>query len=183
MVRKNVICTNVLFRTVYEMELLQCTVSKLIRKRYYILFLILIFIVHVTKVVQFTLYNTFLKIPPTSVYSATGVGSWCVACLHSVWCTVQPNNIILETIQNRTRTHMLFCLEWPILWPLRILAFPPGTSCIYLESLFFPLLTHSLNAIYWEKCYTKWLTMNQSLQPWQFQCPYAELISWAFAKG
>jgi hypothetical protein len=28
-----------------------------------------------------------------------------------------------------------FCLEWPILWPPRILTFPPGTSCIPLCSL------------------------------------------------
>ena len=25
-----------------------------------------------------------------------------------------------------------FCLEWPILWPPRILTFPPGAPCIYI---------------------------------------------------
>jgi hypothetical protein len=40
------------------------TVSNLfIRKRYYVLFLILIFTVLVTKLVQFTLYIAFLKMP------------------------------------------------------------------------------------------------------------------------
>jgi hypothetical protein len=33
-----------------------------------------------------------------------------------------------------TCTYTLFCLEWPILWPPRILIFPPGTSCIYTRS-------------------------------------------------
>jgi hypothetical protein len=28
------------------------------------------------------------------------------------------------------RTYTPFCLEWPILWPPRILSFPPGTPCI-----------------------------------------------------
>jgi hypothetical protein len=44
-------CTG-LFITVSETELFHCTVSKLLmRKRYYILFLILVFIVQVTKFV------------------------------------------------------------------------------------------------------------------------------------
>jgi hypothetical protein len=30
-----------------------------------------------------------------------------------------------------TCEYTLFCLEWPILWPPRILSFPPGTSCIW----------------------------------------------------
>jgi hypothetical protein len=49
------ICTYVLFRRVSEIELFRCTVRKLlIRKRYYVLFLIPVFIVQVTKLVQFT---------------------------------------------------------------------------------------------------------------------------------
>jgi hypothetical protein len=54
------ICTCVLFRTVSEIELFHCTVPKLlIRKRYYVMFLIPVFSVQVTKLVQFTQYNTF----------------------------------------------------------------------------------------------------------------------------
>jgi hypothetical protein len=52
---KKVYSTRVLFRTVSEIELFHCTVPKLlIRKRYYVLFLIPGLIVHVTKLVQFT---------------------------------------------------------------------------------------------------------------------------------
>jgi hypothetical protein len=48
-------CTCVLFRTVSEIQLFYCTVPKLlIRKIYYVLFLIPVFIVEVTKLVQFT---------------------------------------------------------------------------------------------------------------------------------
>jgi hypothetical protein len=44
----------VLFRTVSEIELFHCTLPKLlITKRYYVLFLITVFIVQVTKLVQF----------------------------------------------------------------------------------------------------------------------------------
>jgi hypothetical protein len=46
---------HVLFQTVSEVELFHCTIPKLlIRKRYFILFLILVFIVQMTKLVQFT---------------------------------------------------------------------------------------------------------------------------------
>jgi hypothetical protein len=56
----------------------------LIRKRYYILFLILAFIFQVKKLVQFTYYNTFPKIlPSTSMHFVTRVKTWCVACLYS----------------------------------------------------------------------------------------------------
>jgi len=44
----------VLFWMVSEIEVFHCTVAKLLIKRYYILFLILVFIVQVTKLVQFT---------------------------------------------------------------------------------------------------------------------------------
>jgi hypothetical protein len=46
------ICTCILFRTVSGIELFHCTAPKLlIRKRYYVLFLIPVFIVQVTKLV------------------------------------------------------------------------------------------------------------------------------------
>jgi hypothetical protein len=49
--------TCVLFRMVSEIELVHCRVPKLlIRKRYYVLFLIPIFTVQVIKLVQFTYY-------------------------------------------------------------------------------------------------------------------------------
>jgi hypothetical protein len=53
--------------TVSEIELFHCTVPKLlIGKIYYVLFLIPVFIVQVTKLVQFTYYNTFSKFPPSA---------------------------------------------------------------------------------------------------------------------
>jgi hypothetical protein len=60
----------VLFRTVSEIGLFECTVAKLlIRKRHCVLFLI--FIVQVTNLL---VYNTFSKIPPsTSMHFATRV--------------------------------------------------------------------------------------------------------------
>jgi hypothetical protein len=56
----------------------------LIRKRYYVLFLISVFIVQVTKLVQFTQYKTFSKIPP-SVNFATRVRTCRVARLSASW--------------------------------------------------------------------------------------------------
>jgi hypothetical protein len=51
---KMCICTCVLFRAVSVIELFHCTVPKLlVRRRYYVLFLIPVFIVQVTKLVQF----------------------------------------------------------------------------------------------------------------------------------
>jgi hypothetical protein len=59
--RKKCLCTYILFRTDSEIELFHCTVPKLlIRKRYYVLFLLPVFIVQVTKLVQFTYDNYFL---------------------------------------------------------------------------------------------------------------------------
>jgi len=52
--KQKCICTRVLFRTVPEAELVHCTVAKLLIKRYYVLFLIPVFIVQVTNLVQFT---------------------------------------------------------------------------------------------------------------------------------
>jgi hypothetical protein len=52
---KKFVRTYVLLRTVSEIELFECTVAELLtRKRYYVLFLIPVFIVQVTKLVQFT---------------------------------------------------------------------------------------------------------------------------------
>jgi hypothetical protein len=49
------ICTCVLFRTASKIDLFHCTFPKfLIRKIYYVLLLIPVFIVQVTKLVQFT---------------------------------------------------------------------------------------------------------------------------------
>jgi hypothetical protein len=52
--RKICVCARVLFRTFSEIELFHCTVPKLLIKRYYVLFLIPVFIVQMTKLVQFT---------------------------------------------------------------------------------------------------------------------------------
>jgi hypothetical protein len=84
---KKYVCTCVLFRTVSEGEVFQCTVPKLLtRKKHYVLFLIQVFIVQVTKVVHFTQYNTFSKIPPsTSMHFAARVRIWRVCS--SVQCT------------------------------------------------------------------------------------------------
>jgi hypothetical protein len=50
---KKCICTCVIFGTVFVIELFHCTVPKLlIRKKYYVLFLMPAFIVHVTKLVH-----------------------------------------------------------------------------------------------------------------------------------
>jgi hypothetical protein len=75
--KKKFIWRCVLFRTVTEIEPFECTVAKLlIRKRYYVLFLIL-FIVEVT---NWLVYNKFSKIPPsTSMHFATRVRTWHVA--------------------------------------------------------------------------------------------------------
>jgi hypothetical protein len=55
----------------------------LIRKRYNVLFLIPVFTVQVIKLVQFTQYSTFPKIPlSTSVPFATRVRTWRVARLY-----------------------------------------------------------------------------------------------------
>ena len=73
----------VLFRTVSEIELFECTTAKLlVRKRYYVyvLFLIPVFIVQVTELVQG--YNKCSKIPPsTSMHFATRVKTWRVVRL------------------------------------------------------------------------------------------------------
>jgi len=56
------------------MELFHCTVAKLSIKCNYVLFLISVFIVQVTKLVQLNQYNTFSKIPPsTAMHFATSV--------------------------------------------------------------------------------------------------------------
>jgi hypothetical protein len=80
--KKKFIWTCVLFRTVSEIELFECTVTKLlIRKKYDVLFLI--FIVQVTNLL---VYNTFSKISPsTSIHFATRARTWRVARLSSSW--------------------------------------------------------------------------------------------------
>jgi hypothetical protein len=85
------IYTCVLFRTVSEIELFHSTVPKLlIRKRYYVLFLMPVFTAQVINLLQFTQYNIFSKILPSSLmHFATRVRTWCVARLYSVQCTVE----------------------------------------------------------------------------------------------
>ena len=83
------ICTCVLFGTVWKMDLFDCTGAKLFIKCNYVLFLISESIVQVTKLVQFTQYNTFLKIPPsTATYFATRVRTWRVAGLSASWLSL-----------------------------------------------------------------------------------------------
>jgi uncharacterized integral membrane protein len=109
---------------VSEIELFHCTVPiLLIRMRYYILFLIPVFIVQVTKSVQFTKYNTFSKMPLSlSLHFATHVKTWRVACLSasrhyfsSVHFTLHR---IPQTISNGLRPGdlggQLMVLPWPI---------------------------------------------------------------------
>jgi hypothetical protein len=66
----------------------------------------------------------------TSMHFATRVRTWRVARLYIVQCTVQW---ISETIRNRTHVHTVLYIEWPTLWPSRILPFPPGRFCIYKD--------------------------------------------------
>jgi hypothetical protein len=72
--------TCVLFRTVSAIQLFECTVAKLlIRKRYYILFLVFIF-----QTTNLLVDNKFSKSPPsTSMHFATRVRTWRVARLSS----------------------------------------------------------------------------------------------------
>ena len=110
------------------------TAKLLIRKRYYqyVLFLIPVFIVQVG-----TVYNKCSKIRRFTCFRQwrsraggkdnTGRPSQ---------ITIQSNGSISETVRNRTHVYIKFflCLEWPILWPPRILTFPPGTLCVFLSS-------------------------------------------------
>jgi hypothetical protein len=112
---KKGICTCVIFRTVSGLVVFDCSVTELLLiKRYYILFLIPIFIVQVIKLVQFTYYNTFSKVPPlTSMHFATRVRTWRVARLYSVQCTAHRSSSISETVRNTTHVHTYThsCLE------------------------------------------------------------------------
>jgi hypothetical protein len=105
---KQTVYVRVPFRTVSEIQLFHRTVPKLlIRKRDYILFLISVFIVQVTKLVQFTQYNTFSKIrPSTSMHLATRVRTWRVARLYSVHCTWHWNRCISKAVRNSTHVHI-----------------------------------------------------------------------------
>jgi len=84
------IWTCVLFRAVSEIELFECTTAKLlIRKRYYVyvLFLIPLFIVQVTELIQG--YNKCSKTPPsTSMHFATRVKTWRVVRLSASWRSI-----------------------------------------------------------------------------------------------
>jgi hypothetical protein len=64
---KKSVYVRVSYSELFPREIFYCAVPKLlIRKRYYVLFLIPVFIVQLTKLVQFTCYNTFSKIPPSA---------------------------------------------------------------------------------------------------------------------
>jgi hypothetical protein len=117
----------VLFRTISEIQLFHCTVPKLlIRKRYYVLLLMLVFIIQVAKLVQFTECNAFSKISPsTSMHFGTHVRTWRVARLYS------EIDLFRKVFEIGHMYIHKFCLEWPILLLPRILVFPSGTLCIY----------------------------------------------------
>jgi hypothetical protein len=69
-----------------------------------VLFLIPIFIVQVTKLVQFTQYNTFSIIPQsTSTHFATRVRTWRVVRLGEFKLLYSENS---ETVQNRIHVHI-----------------------------------------------------------------------------
>jgi hypothetical protein len=103
----------------------------LIRKRYYMLFLILVFIVQLTKLVQFTKHNTFFKIPSsTSMHFATRLMMRRVAGLYSeitlswkllrIWHTFllrMTDNMISQTTDLSTwdtlyRSWLMRPMEW-----------------------------------------------------------------------
>ena len=107
------------------------TAKLLIRKRYYeyVLYLIPVFIVQMTELVQFVInvrnFHRFTCFRQwrsrAGVTDNTGRPSQTI---------IQSNVSISETVRNRTRVHIkFFCLGWPVLWPPRILTFPPGTPC------------------------------------------------------
>jgi hypothetical protein len=82
----------------------------------------------VIQLVQFTQYNTFSKIlPSTSIHFATRVWTWRVARLYSVQCTALSRK---PFGMGHMYIYTSFCVEWQILWPPRILIFPPWTLCI-----------------------------------------------------
>ena len=131
--KKNFIWTYVLFRTVSEIEPFECKTTKLlIRKRYYeyVLFLIPVFIVQVTELVQFIInVLKFHRFTCFRQWRSRAGGKDNTGRPSET--TIRSNGSISETV--RLRTHVpikFFCLEWPILWPPRILTFPPGTPCI-----------------------------------------------------
>jgi hypothetical protein len=83
--KKKWICTCVLFRTVSEIEIFHCTVSKLLIRKILRMVSNTGVYCQVTKLVQFTWYNTFSKIPPsTSMHFVARVRTWRVARLYSV---------------------------------------------------------------------------------------------------
>jgi hypothetical protein len=99
---------------VSAIELFHCTVPKLlIRKRYYVLFLIPAFIVQVTKLVQFTQHITFFE---NSTVNLNALCNSCedMACCSSVQCTMYctVNKFYLGNLSEYdTCTYTLLCLE------------------------------------------------------------------------
>jgi hypothetical protein len=118
------------------------------RKGYYILFLIPVLIVQVTKLVQFTQYNAFSKIPPSaSVHFASRVRTWRVARLYSEIALSRKQfgigHMYIYTFflkMTDTMTSQNICLSsWVTLCILSD-AFPSGFPLTTLYALFFSLL-------------------------------------------
>jgi carotenoid cleavage dioxygenase-like enzyme len=84
----------------------------LIRKRYYVLFLMPVFIAQVTKLLQFAKYNKISKFPPsTSVLFATHVRTWRVARRERRECsTTFLYALISESVRGRRHVHVHFLL-------------------------------------------------------------------------
>jgi hypothetical protein len=80
--QKSVLCTCVLFRTVSEIQLFHCTVL-LIRKRYYVLFLIQVFIVQVKRSQSIIHFRK-----STVIINALCNSCEDMACCSPVQCTV-----------------------------------------------------------------------------------------------
>jgi hypothetical protein len=93
-------------------------------------------------------HNTFSKIPTwRSMHFVTRVRTWPVAPLYS---EIALSRKPFEIGHIYTYT---FCLKWPILWPPRILTFPPGTFCIWMNNI----STSILQAYNWSLHVCKYL--------------------------
>jgi hypothetical protein len=108
------------------------TAKLLIRKRYLelVLFLIPVFIVQVTELMQFIINVRKFHIFTCFRQWRSMAGGKDNTGRPSQ-TTILSNDSISENVRNRTHVRIkFFLLEWPILWPPRILTLPPGTLCI-----------------------------------------------------
>jgi hypothetical protein len=96
-----------------RLELFNCTFAELLIKRYYVLFLISVFIFQVTNLAHFTYYNMFSKISPSaSIHFATRVRTVRVArlsasgrsCMLAIICIMRTSN------SSRVSTFILYNL-------------------------------------------------------------------------